>query len=437
MDGSGNAYVSGYTSSMNFPTASAYQGSNAGGDDAFVTKISVSGGALVYSTYLGGSGNDLGIGIAVDSLGNAYVTGYTQSTDFPTASAYQGSNAGTFDAFVTKISASGDNLIYSTYLGGGGNDYGFGMVVDGSGNAYVMGRTDSTDFPTTVSAYQDTNAGSLDAFVTKIRLNATPTANAGTDQTVDELTMVTLDGSGSNDPDGDPLTYTWVQLAGTPVSLNLSNPVHPTFTAPNVPRGGETLTFQLTVSDGCLTSDDSVNITIKDVNHPPVVDAGLDQAVQEGSPVTLDGSNSYDPDSDSLTYSWVQTAGTGVTLSDPVGTQTSFTAPLVGQAGETLTFELTVSDGLSDGTDTVNVIVENVNHCPTADAGDDQTRDEGSQVTLNGIESSDPDGDTLTYTWTQVSGIPVTLSDAHSPNPTFVAPPVSQRRRTGIPARCE
>ncbi|MCK6470082.1 MAG: SBBP repeat-containing protein, partial [Candidatus Brocadia sinica] len=191
---------------MNFPTASAYQGSNAGGDDAFVTKISVSGGALVYSTYLGGSGNDLGIGIAVDSLGNAYVTGYTQSTDFPTASAYQGSNAGTFDAFVTKISASGDNLIYSTYLGGGGNDYGFGMVVDGSGNAYVMGRTDSTDFPTTVSAYQDTNAGSLDAFVTKIRLNATPTANAGTDQTVDELTMVTLDGSGSNDADGDPLT---------------------------------------------------------------------------------------------------------------------------------------------------------------------------------------------------------------------------------------
>ena len=233
------------------------------------------------------------------------------------------------------------------------------------------------------------------------------------------------------------MTYTWVQLAGTSVTLNLSDPVHPTFTAPNVPRGGETLTFQLTVSDGCLTSDDSVNITVKDVNHPPVAIAGSDQTVQEDSPVTLDGSYSYDPDGDSITYSWVQTPGTMVTLSDPIGTQTSFTAPLVGQAGETLTFELTVSDGLSDGTDTVNVIVENINHCPTADAGDDQTRDEGSQVTLNGIESSDPDGDTLTYTWTQVSGIPVTLSDAHSPNPTFVAPPVSQRRRTGIPARCE
>ncbi|KAA0245406.1 MAG: hypothetical protein EDM70_03315 [Candidatus Brocadia sp. AMX2] len=223
------------------------------------------------------------------------------------------------------------------------------------------------------------------------------------------------------------MTYTWVQLAGTSVTLNLSDPVHPTFTAPNVPRGGETLTFQLTVSDGCLTSDDSVNITVKDVNHPPVAIAGSDQTVQEDSPVTLDGSYSYDPDGDSITYSWVQTPGTMVTLSDPIGTQTSFTAPLVGQAGETLTFELTVSDGLSDGTDTVNVIVENINHCPTADAGDDQTRDEGSQVTLNGIESSDPDGDTLTYTWTQVSGIPVTLSDAHSPDPAFVAPSVSQR----------
>lgn len=253
--------------------------------------------------------------------------------------------------------------------------------------------------------------------------NVAPVANAGLDQTVQEREVVRLDGSGSSDLDGDSLTYTWEQIAGTPAPLDLYDPVHPTFTAPNVAHGGETLSFRLTVFDGALSStSDAVDITVKDVNHPPVADAGSEKAVQEGSPVVLDGSQSYDIDNDSLTYRWVQTTGSTVPLSGANTALLSFTAPLVGPAGETLTFALTVSDGLASATDTVALVVSNVNQPPIAHAGSDQTKDEGSTVTLDGTQSSDPDMDALTYSWTQSSGPPVTLAGAASATPTFAAP---------------
>jgi hypothetical protein len=177
VDGGGNAYVTGFTTSTNFPTtANAFQTTFGGGlEDAFVTKLNASGTALVYSTYLGGSGADLGAGIAVDGGGNAYVTGLTNSTDFPTtAGAFQTSFGGTYDAFVTKLNASGTALVYSTYLGGSGQTVGLRIAVDGSGNAYVTGWTIDTNFPTTAGAFQATLGGGEDAFVTK--LNASGTA---------------------------------------------------------------------------------------------------------------------------------------------------------------------------------------------------------------------------------------------------------------------
>jgi Beta-propeller repeat/FG-GAP-like repeat len=167
VDAEGNAYVIGSTSSSNFPTANPLAGASAGGQDVFVTKLNAAGNALVYSTYLGGSGTDYGYGIAVDADGNAYVTGETDSTNFPTASPFQAANGGNGDAFVTKLNATGNALIYSTYLGGSTSDMGAGIAVDATGNAYVTGSAYSTDFPT-VNPFQATSGGSYDAFVTKL-----------------------------------------------------------------------------------------------------------------------------------------------------------------------------------------------------------------------------------------------------------------------------
>ena len=123
-----------------------------------------SDGSLVWSTYLGGSVGEYGHAIAVDASGNVYVTGTTDSADFPTINAYQSTNEGGYDAFVTKLSADGSYLVYSTYLGGSDNDGCYGIVVDTGGNAHVAGETSSTDFPTTEYALQPDNAGGQDVF---------------------------------------------------------------------------------------------------------------------------------------------------------------------------------------------------------------------------------------------------------------------------------
>jgi hypothetical protein len=167
VDSSGNAYVTGYTESTNFPTVHPLQAVYAGNGDAFVAKLNPSGSALVYSTYLGGSGGDGASGIAVDSSGNAYVTGGTESTNFPTAHSLQAAYAGNGDAFVAKLNPSGSVLVYSTYLGGSGGDGGYGIAVDSSGNAYVTGTTHSTNFPT-ASPLQAVLHGGQDVFVAKL-----------------------------------------------------------------------------------------------------------------------------------------------------------------------------------------------------------------------------------------------------------------------------
>ncbi|HET9407908.1 MAG TPA: SBBP repeat-containing protein [Candidatus Sulfotelmatobacter sp.] len=163
-DSSGNAYVAGFTNTADFPLKNPLQSSPVNG---FVTKINASGSALVYSTYLGGNGSDSASAIAVDSAGNAYVAGTTDSSDFPLKNALQPSSTGFPDAFVTKLNPTGDGLVYSTYLGGSGGDGADAIAVDAAGNAYLTGRTSSTDFPT-VNAFQATKRGEFDAFVTEL-----------------------------------------------------------------------------------------------------------------------------------------------------------------------------------------------------------------------------------------------------------------------------
>ena len=171
VDSSGNVYVVGSTSSADFPTtASAFQVAYGGNTDAFVSKLDPSGSKLLFSSYLGGSGIDYGLALALDLSGNVFVTGYTQSTNFPTVKPIQSGNSGNGDAFVAEIDTNlpqNQQLVYSTYLGGSSADSGQGIAVDSGDNAYVTGYTFSTNFPT-YNAYQTANAGSVDAFITVI-----------------------------------------------------------------------------------------------------------------------------------------------------------------------------------------------------------------------------------------------------------------------------
>jgi hypothetical protein len=171
VDSAGNAYVTGSTTSLDFPvSAGAPDSSFNGFEDAFVTKLDPTGTTLIYSTYLGGSTNgDDGRAIAVDGSGAAYVTGSTASSDFPTTSgAFDGTSNGHTDAFLTKIHPDGSSLVYSTFLGGADSDYGTGVAVDASGNAFVSGLVSSANFPTTTGALDTALGGNGDAFVSKL-----------------------------------------------------------------------------------------------------------------------------------------------------------------------------------------------------------------------------------------------------------------------------
>jgi hypothetical protein len=166
IDGAGEAYVTGTTTSSNFPTHTPIQAGLHGSRNAFALKLNAAGNGFIFSTYLGGSAEDNGNAIAVDSQGNAYLTGDTTSSNFPTLGAIQAANQGQQDAFVAELSGTG-TLVYSTYLGGSGNDRGAAIAVDGSGNAYVTGGTLSSNFPT-ANPLQAANGGGQDCFIAKL-----------------------------------------------------------------------------------------------------------------------------------------------------------------------------------------------------------------------------------------------------------------------------
>ncbi len=173
VDSAGNAYVTGTTSSGNFPvTAKALRTVFSGYPSAFVSKISNAGDSLVYSTYLNATGWVLGSGIAVDSSGSAYITGAAYALDYLTTDdAFQTKTGRRFDAFVTKLNPSGNKAVYSTYLGGAGDDIGSAIALDSSGNAFVTGQTYSSNFPTTSNSFQTGYAGGVDSFVAQLSGN--------------------------------------------------------------------------------------------------------------------------------------------------------------------------------------------------------------------------------------------------------------------------
>jgi hypothetical protein len=184
VDSAGNAYVTGWTLSTDFPvTVGPDLTFNGGTYDAFVAKVNATGTALVYAGYIGCSGEDLGTGLAVDSTGNAYVTGYTSSTQatFPvTVGPDLTYSGGKYDAFVAKVNAAGSALVYAGYIGGGGEDRGYGIAVDSAGNAYVTGITSSNEATFPVVGGPDlTFNGGFDAFVAKVNPAGTALVYAG------------------------------------------------------------------------------------------------------------------------------------------------------------------------------------------------------------------------------------------------------------------
>ncbi len=173
VNGAGSAYVTGWAYSNDFPTTpGAFDTSFNGGDnDVFVVKLNPAGSGLAYATFLGGSGEDIGIAIAVDGAGSAYVTSSTDSSNFPTTpGAFDTSHHGEWDAFVAKLNPAGSGLVYATFLGGSRKDEGYAIVVDGAGSAYVTGWTGSSDFPTTPGAFDRSHNGYDDAFVAKLAM---------------------------------------------------------------------------------------------------------------------------------------------------------------------------------------------------------------------------------------------------------------------------
>ena len=243
-----------------------------------------------------------------------------------------------------------------------------------------------------------------------------PIAKAGPNQSVPEGQTVQLDGSASYDEDGSPITYLWTAPAG--ITLDDSTLVSPKFTAPEV-KVNTNYVFTLVVNDGTDDSDRStVTITVLQINKRPVANAGPNKSYNEGTSVSLDGSLSYDPDLNVISYKW--TSLDGIILFDALGVSPSFNAPQVNN-DKSYRFKLEVADGvLTSLPDTVVITVVNLNKKPVAFAGGDQTVNEGALVQLDGSLSADGDGESITFKWTAPTN--VVLSSTTASKPTFTAP---------------
>ncbi|CAM2067436.1 Chitinase C-terminal domain-containing protein [Sulfidibacter corallicola] len=237
--------------------------------------------------------------------------------------------------------------------------------------------------------------------------NAAPVANAGMDARYEGPADVTLDGSASFDPDGDPLSYAWTQTGGPAVAIRDADQARAGFEAPEV-QENTTYRFELAVNDGEFSDSDEVVITIapKPRNQPPTANAGSDLAATAPARVALDGSASSDPDGDALQYSWQQVTGPTVVLEGANGATPSFEVASV--ASETqYRFELTVSDGEFEDTDAVAVTVRpaSANRAPVAVVSGDQTVTAGDAVVIDASASYDPDEDALSFQWSVPAGI--------------------------------
>ena len=220
-DNYGNIYVTGTTSSTNFPTINAYNSVyNGGTNDIFIFKLSMDGSTVLYSTYIGGSGLDHANGLIIDANNNTYITGYTDSNNFPTVNAYNNTFNGNTEAFVLKLSANGSTLLYSTYLGSiSGSDTGMDIAIDNNNTAYVTGYTTGSDFPTTIDAYNNSYSGSTDIFIAKLSANGSTLLYSSYigGSNIEVPTRIYLD------PNGTIYILAYTQSSDFPTTINAYN----------------------------------------------------------------------------------------------------------------------------------------------------------------------------------------------------------------------
>jgi hypothetical protein len=421
LDSSGSAYVTGWTQSSTFPTASPYQSALSGTQDAFVSKLNSSGSALTYSTFLGGSSTDSGNAIAVTSAGAAVVTGSTSSSGFPTREALYSTYGGSGDAFVSELTPAGSGLAYSTFLGGNSADQGNGVGVDGSGNAYAVGVTSSSNFPTTAGAYQTTASGGTNVFVSKIGAPAptwsgTPTftwAQAATSppsvtnpgsQTSAEGASVSLQVSATS-PNGYTLSYDAVNL---PVGLSISAStglISGTVDYQAAEDFAGSYPVTVIVSDGHGNSTtQAFTWTVTDVVRAPVLTNPGSQTNAQGDTVSLQ-INATQPDGDQIIYD-ATGLPSGLTIDSLSGLISGAIDPNSGALGGPYSVTVTATDQTQTASQTFTWTVTGVNLTPILTSPGNQTNAAGDVVSL-ALTATDADNDTLTYTAT---GLPAGLS---------------------------
>ena len=314
---------------------------------------------------------------------------------------------------------------YKLYYGLESNSYEFVIDVGPNLQHTLSDLNENQAYYFAVTAYNENGESGFSEEISSNSVqNKPPISDAGPDQNVNELKSVTLNGSNSIDPDDGIATYHWEQIEGSVVELANSEEEITTFTTPDFETTGETLVFKLTVKDyGNLVSSDTCIINVSAINNPPKADAGSDKNVSEGSTVTLDASNSFDQDGGIYSYQWSQISGIAVNLNISNPVKATFVAPNLDQQGESLKFQLTVTDnGGLQSQDICIVNVSWINVPPSADAGPDIVVQQGQSVTLNGSGSKDVDDGISLCQWTQTSGPPVDLSSPAVFNPTFIAP---------------
>jgi hypothetical protein len=417
VDASGSAYVTGRTFSTDFPgaAASGFQlalgepGMTCGASgDAFVAKLTSAGSALSYSTYLGGRAADLGLGIAVDGSGNAYVTGQTFSNDFPTAGAFHTGLRGLSDAFVTKINTNttgAPSLLYSTLLGGAGDESASSIALGDFGFVYVSGQTSSADFLTapggapTLLGFQACLGSGLggpcqssgtDAFVAKLSNNAPPVLTSPGNKTIAEGSTLSFTLSASDPDAGQTLTFSISGGQQAGMSLNPSTGAFSWMPTEAHGPGTYSATFRVTDNGTpSLFDEKTVTVTVNEVNSPPAL-AGVPAAATIPELVSYTfTATATDPDlpAQTLTFSLVGApAGAAIGPSTGVFTWT----PTEAQGPGTYPFTVRVSDGGANTDAGITIAVTEVNSPPVLTVPGQQTVDEGNLLSFT-VSASDAD----------------------------------------------